>query len=126
MIEIFFVLLFSWVIAFFSSKNVFKENLSITKKELSLISTIFLSSCSLPLFLLAIDIEFVGYFVLCIYPLSIYFGIQLLRRQSSTIDYSLRSSALIFFGITWRFIVIWSTTAVIVGAILKTITFFVK
>jgi hypothetical protein len=126
MIEIIFVLLFSWVIAFFSSKNVFKENLSITKKELSLISTIFLSSWALPLFFLTIDIEFVGYIVLCIYPLSIYFGIQLLRRQSSTIDYSIRSSALIFFGITWRFIVIWSTIAVIVGVILKTITFFVK
>ncbi len=126
MIEILFVLLFSWVIAFFSSKSVFKENLSITKRELSFISTIFLSSWAFPLFLLAIDIELIGYIVLCFYPISIYFGIQLLRRQSSTIDFSFRSSALIFFGITWRFIVIWSTTAVIVGAILKTITFFVK
>jgi hypothetical protein len=126
MIEIFFVLLFSWVVAFFSSKNVFRENLSITKRELSLISTIFVSTWTLPLFLLVIDVEFIGYIVLFLYLPSIYLGIQALRRQSSANDYSFKSSALIFFGITWRFIVIWSTTAVIVGAILKSITFFVK
>lgn len=121
MIAIIFVLLFSWVIAFFSSKNVFRENFSITKKELSLISTIFVLSWVLPLFLLAIDIEFIGYIVLCFYPVSIYFGIQLLRRQSSAIGFSFRSSALIFFGITWRFIVIWTTIGVIVRLILLVI-----
>lgn len=126
MIEIIFVLLFSWLIAFFSTKNVFKENSSVLKKELTLISAIFVLSWTLPLFLLVIDIQFIGYVVLCLYPLSIYLGIQLLRQQSSVINYSFKSSALIFFGITWRFIVIWSTTAVIVGAILKSITFFVK
>jgi hypothetical protein len=126
MIEIIFIFLFSWLIAFFSTKNVFKENSSVLKKELTLISVIFVLSWTLPLFLLVIDIQFIGYVVLFLYPPSIYLGIQLLRQQSSVINYSFKSSALIFFGITWRFIVIWSTTAVIVGAILKSITFFVK